>query len=70
MELEESLARLAENDPETAELIDLRYFVGLSVPETAKVLGISERTVKRNWAYARAWLQRELGRRVRYTGTK
>ena len=60
VDLEESLARLAEKDPDTAELIDLRYFVGLSVPETAEVLGISERTVKRNWAYARAWLQREL----------
>ena len=43
-----------------AKLVELRYFAGLGVEETAKALGVSPRTVKRNWAYARAWLGREL----------
>jgi DNA-directed RNA polymerase specialized sigma24 family protein len=43
-----------------AKLVELRYFAGLSVEESAKVLGVSPRTVKRNWAFARAWLGREL----------
>jgi DNA-directed RNA polymerase specialized sigma24 family protein len=43
-------------------LVKLRYFVGLTLPEAAQVLGVSEPTVKRWWAYARAWLYRELRR--------
>ena len=54
------LLQLAEEDPDMAKLVELRYFAGLSVEETAKALGVSPRTVKRNWAYARAWLGREL----------
>jgi RNA polymerase sigma factor (TIGR02999 family) len=60
--VDEALNRLAEHDPEKAELVKLRYFIGLTVEETAEVMGISEPTVKRHWAYARAWLFRELKR--------
>jgi RNA polymerase sigma factor (TIGR02999 family) len=56
----EALERLARHDPQGAELIKLRFFGGLSNVEAAKVLGISERTAKRVWAYARAWLFEEL----------
>jgi len=58
--LDEALEKLAVSDSATAELISLRYFVGLSVADTAEVLDVSQRTVKRNWAYAKAWIQREL----------
>ena len=58
----EALDRLAAHDPQKAELVKLRYFVGLTIEETAAVMGISEPTVKRHWAYARAWLFRELQR--------
>lgn len=60
LDLDAALTRLAAEDPETAKLVELRYFAGLGVEETAKALGMSPRTVKRNWAYARAWLGREL----------
>ena len=56
----ETLERLAEKDPEVAELIKLRYFAGVPNQEAAQMLGMSERTARRNWAYARAWLGREL----------
>ena len=56
----EALGRLAEHDPVGAKLIELRFFIGLPNVEAARVLGLSERTAKRNWAYARAWLQKEL----------
>jgi RNA polymerase sigma factor (TIGR02999 family) len=56
----EALEKLAIEDPKKAELVKLRYFAGLSVEETAKVLGISEPTAKRWWAYARGWLGREI----------
>ena len=52
----EALDRLAEHDSRKAELVKLRYFVGLSFEEAADVLGISVPTAKRDWAYARAWL--------------
>lgn len=52
----EALDALAEHDARKAELVKLRYFVGLSIPEAAEVLGISEATAKRDWTYARAWL--------------
>jgi RNA polymerase sigma factor (TIGR02999 family) len=58
--LDEALARLALKYPEKAELVKLRYFAGLTVKETAQVLGISTSTVDRHWTYARAWLFREL----------
>jgi len=52
----EALSRLAEWDPRQARIVELRVFAGLSVEETAHVLGISDRTVKRDWTMARAWL--------------
>ena len=60
--LDEALTKLAETDAEAAKLVQLRYFAGLTVQEAADVLGISSRTAKRNWAFARAWLQREIDR--------
>lgn len=59
--LHEALERLSALDPPLAQLVELRYFTGLSVDETAAVLGVSSRTVKRHWRVARAWLLRELG---------
>lgn len=59
--LDDALNRLAELDPDQARVIELRYFGGLNIPETAEVMGVSESTVKRDWAMARAWLRRELG---------
>ncbi|TWU54362.1 RNA polymerase sigma factor [Rubripirellula tenax] len=58
--LDDALTKLAAEDAELAKMVELRYFTGLTTEETAKVLGVSSRTVKRNWAYARAWLQREM----------
>lgn len=60
--LDEALNKLEAEDAQLAKLVELRYFTGLSVEETAEVLGVSPRTTKRNWAYARAWLQREMSR--------
>ncbi len=56
----EALDRLAAHDAAKAELVKLRYFVGLTIEQAAQVLGISEPTAKRYWAYARAWLYREI----------
>jgi RNA polymerase sigma factor (TIGR02999 family) len=56
--LDEALNRLAGEDPLKAELVKLRYFAGLSLPEAAAALGLSERTAGRHWAFARAWLRR------------
>jgi RNA polymerase sigma factor (TIGR02999 family) len=56
--LDEALDRLATEDPLKANLVKLRYFVGLSLTEAAAALGLSERTAGRHWAYARAWLRR------------
>ena len=58
--LDEALNRLAALDPEQARIVELRYFGGMSLPETAEALGVSEATVKRHWTFARAWLLREL----------
>lgn len=58
--LDEALARLAEFDPRKARLVELRYFAGLSIPEAAAALGVSQATVGREWAVARMWLRREL----------
>ena len=60
LDLDAALTKLAALEPELAKLVELRYFAGLSVDEAAQAIGISARTVKRNWAYARAWLGREL----------
>jgi len=59
-ELDAALTRLAQLDAELARLVELRFFGGLSIEETAEVLGISAATVKRRWATARAWLKREM----------
>ncbi len=58
--LDEALTRFAKEDPLKAELVKLRYFVGLTIPDAARALGMSESTAKRAWAYARAWLYKEL----------
>jgi len=57
LSLEEALARLHEQDPRMHEIVMLRYFAGQSVERTAELIGISPRTVKREWAVARAWLR-------------
>jgi RNA polymerase sigma-70 factor (ECF subfamily) len=59
-ELDAALTRLAQLDAELARLVELRFFGGLSIEETAEVLGVSTATVKRRWATARAWLKREM----------
>ena len=58
--LDEAFRRLSEQDPRAADVVRLRYFAGLSVADTAKALDLSERTVKRDWALARAWLYEAL----------
>jgi RNA polymerase sigma factor (TIGR02999 family) len=60
--VEEALEQLAAHDPRKAELVKLRFFVGLSLEEAAPILGVSEPTAKRDWAYARAWLFQEIER--------
>jgi len=60
LDLDEALQRLGELDPEKVRLVELRYYVGLSIEEAAEVLEISPATVKRQWNTARAWLRREL----------
>ena len=62
LDVDEALTKLATEDPEKAKLVKLRYFAGLSIPEAAAALGMSESTAKRAWAYARAWLYDELKR--------
>ncbi len=58
--LNEALDRFAAQEPKQAELVKLRYFVGMKIDEAADVLGISEATAKRWWVYARAWLFHEI----------
>ncbi len=58
--LDDALTRLAAMDPRKAKLVELRYFAGLSMPEVADALGVSQATVGREWAVARMWLRREL----------
>jgi RNA polymerase sigma factor (TIGR02999 family) len=58
----EALDRLAVHDAAKAELVKLRFFAGLTMEQAAQVLGFSEPTAKRHWAYARAWLYREINR--------
>ena len=60
--LHEALDRLANQDTAKAELVKLRFFAGLTIEQAAEVLGLSTPTAKRHWAYARAWLYREIQR--------
>lgn len=60
IELDDALNRLAEMDAQTAQVVDLRFFSGLSVEETGRVLNISPRTVNREWTVAKAWLKNEM----------
>ena len=66
--LDAALARLAELDPGQARLVELRYFAGLTLDDTAATLGVSPATVSREWAVARRWLRRELRRGGAATG--
>jgi RNA polymerase sigma factor (TIGR02999 family) len=59
--LDGALDRLAALSPRQTQIVELRYFGGLTIEETAGLLALSEKTVKRDWAAARAWLRRELG---------
>ena len=63
--LDEALDRLEKIDAEQAKIVELRYFAGLSIEETADAMGISPATLKRRWSLARAWLFRELSGRIR-----
>jgi RNA polymerase sigma factor (TIGR02999 family) len=58
--LDESLRRLEDKDPAAAQLVKLRYFAGMTMPEAAVALGMSLRTAERNWTYARSWLRRDV----------
>jgi RNA polymerase sigma factor (TIGR02999 family) len=60
LDLDEALNKLEKLDPQQGKIVELRFFSGLSIEETATVLGISPATVKREWAAARAWLYREV----------
>jgi RNA polymerase sigma factor (TIGR02999 family) len=59
--LDEALERLAAIDPRQSRIVELRFFSGLSIEETAEVLGVSPATVKNDWNVAKAWLRREMG---------
>ena len=59
--LDEAISRLEKQAPDAAAVVRLRFYAGLSVEETAKSLGVSLRTIHRDWTFARAWLIRELG---------
>ncbi|MDQ3801623.1 MAG: ECF-type sigma factor, partial [Acidobacteriota bacterium] len=58
--LDEALERLAAEDPQKARLVELRYFGGLSIEETAEVLGVGTATVIRQWRIVKAWLYKEI----------
>jgi RNA polymerase sigma factor (TIGR02999 family) len=58
--LDEALTKLAATNPQAAQLVQLRYFAGLSIPEAAQTLGVAPRTADRLWAFARVWLLREV----------
>lgn len=60
--LDEALKKLATLDPRQSRIVELRYFGGLTIEETAEVVGISPATIKREWSMAKAWLHQEIGR--------
>lgn len=61
--IDEVLSRLTQFDPQQGQIVEMRYFAGMTVEETAEALGVSSRTVDREWALASAWLRRELSRK-------
>jgi RNA polymerase sigma-70 factor (ECF subfamily) len=63
--LDDALTRLAEADPRCAQVVELRFFGGLSIAEVAETLGLSPATVKRDWQFARGWLANEIGTDLR-----
>ena len=62
--LDDALTRLASEDERVSQIVELRFFGGLSVEETAEVLKVAKRTVEREWSFGRAWLRTELGHSV------
>jgi RNA polymerase sigma factor (TIGR02999 family) len=60
LSLDAALARLTDMSPRLAQVVELRFFGGLTEEDTAKVLGVTDRTVRRDWIKARGWLHREL----------
>ena len=60
LSVHEALKELEVHDPRKAELVKLRYFVGLTIEEAAEALGVSAPTAKRDWTYARTWLYRQI----------
>jgi RNA polymerase sigma factor (sigma-70 family) len=61
LELDDALQRLSALSPERARVVELRYYGGCTIDETAEALGISTGTVERHWRFARAWLKAQLG---------
>ncbi len=68
LDLDAALERLAGQSPQRAEIVEMRFFAGMTAEEMARVLGVSSRTVERDWRYARAWLYRELNPPARSGG--
>lgn len=60
--VDEAIERLARDDPESARLLELRYFAGRSTQEVAEIMGLAQRTAERRIAFAKAWIKREIGR--------
>jgi RNA polymerase sigma factor (TIGR02999 family) len=59
--LDEALQRLEDEDPQSAQLVKLRYFAGMTIPQAAEILGVSPRQADFLWSFARAWLRRQMG---------
>ena len=68
--VDESLDLLAREDPAAANLVKLRYFVGMTMDEAAATMGVPLRSAERSWAYARAWLRRQIGKQLSRTGRR
>ena len=68
--LDEALYRLAQKDKLKADLVKLRYFAGLTIPQAAQILNISHATAERHWIYARCWLRAEIDRQRNINNTK